>query len=138
LLLETLDSIQSILFPSADDKSSRFLEDLMHGTKPKFDRDCLSYDGHIRDMPGDFEYRYWSGRLAKLHHLVTNPKPRNRLGRWVERHTSERNALYVAILGLFLSAFFGFLGVVVNVVQAWVTYQAWKYPRNPPPQARMR
>ena len=130
LLLETLDSLQFILFPSVDDKSSRFLRDLMRGTKSEFDRDCLVYDGYIREMPDKFEYRYWGSRLAKLHYLVINPKPRHRFGRWAQRHTLERNALYLAILGLFLSAFFGFLSVVVGIVQTWVVYQAWKNPKN--------
>lgn len=131
LLLETLHSLQFILFPPFDQKSFRLLEGLVHGKGPNLDADCLSYHGLIREMPANFEYRYWGSRLVRLHQLARNPKPRSRLGQWVERHTSERNALYVALLGLFLAVLFGFLGVVIGIVQTWIAYQAWKYPQQP-------
>ncbi len=131
LLLETFDSLQFILFPSVDEKSSRLLEDLVHDATWKFDPDCLLYEGHIRDMPENFEYLYWGNRLAKLHHVVRNPKPSHRFGQFIQRHASDRNLLMVAILSLVLSAFFGFLSVVIGVFQSWVAYQSWKNPSSP-------
>lgn len=132
LLLETLDSLQSILFPRIDPKSARFLEELVDMKGSTFDKDCLLDDGFIRQMPWNFEYRFWGSRLLRLHELVANPKPRHRMGQWLQRHTSDRNALYVAILGLFLSAFFGFLSVVIGIVQTWIAWQAWKHPPAAP------
>ena len=85
-------------------------------------------EGHIRRVPGEIKYLYWGHRLAKLRDLVKNPPPQNRLIAWIERHTSERNALTVAIVGLFLSAFFGFLGVLVGLAQLWISILAWKNP----------
>jgi hypothetical protein len=95
----------------------------------RLDPDSLAYDGLIREIPAEFQYRYWGSRLVKLHNLVLSPKPQNRIGQWVQSHTSERNALYVAIIGLFLAVFFGFLGVVISIIQTWISYQAWKHPQ---------
>jgi hypothetical protein len=47
---------------------------------------------------------------------------------WFERHTSERNALIIALIGLFLAALFGFLGLLVGIAQLVVSYYAWKQP----------
>jgi hypothetical protein len=126
LLLETLHSLQCILFPPVDEKSSRFLENIVRDAKSGFDPDCLLYEGYTRSVPENFEYRYWGNRLAKLHQLVTNPKPSHRLSQWIQRHASERNALFVAILSLVLSALFGFLSVVLGILQAWLAYESWK------------
>lgn len=128
LLLETLHSLQYIMFPSFDVKSLSLLEKLVHGRHSSLDSDCLSYDALVHRMPANFEYRYWGCRLLKLHRLVRNPKPQNRLEQWIHRHTTERNALYIAIIGLFLAVLFGFLGLIVGIVQTWIGYQAWKYP----------
>ena len=109
-----------------DEKSSRFLEKIIQDTKAGFDPDCLLYEGYTRPVPEDFEYHYWGNRLAKLHLLVTNPKPSRRFGQWIQRHASERNILLVALLSLVLTAFFGFLSVVLGTFQAWIAYQSLK------------
>lgn len=135
LLLETLHSLQTVLFPPVDEKSSRFLENLVQASEPSFDPDCLLYEGYSRPVPEDFQYHYWANRLAKLHHVVTNPRPTHRVGQWIQRHASERNALFVAILSLVLSAFFGFLSVILGVVQVWLAYKSWKSQENSAPPA---
>jgi hypothetical protein len=71
---------------------------------------------------------YWGGRLARLYDVVKRPPPRNMLVSWVERHTSERNALTLAIIGLFLAVFFGILGFITSVIQVVVSWMAWKHP----------
>ena len=98
----------------------------MRDRKSSFDPDCLVYEGRVRESPEQFEYHYWGNRLAMLHNLVKYPRPTYRIGQWVERHASERNVLFVAILSLVLSAFFGFLSVIVGAFQAWVAYRSWK------------
>lgn len=79
------------------------------------------------DQP-DMVYEYWGERLDNLYKLVKDPPPANALVAWFERHTSERNALTVAIVGLFLAVLFGFLSVVIGILQLVVAWLAWKYP----------
>jgi hypothetical protein len=79
------------------------------------------------DQP-DMIYEYWGERLETLYNLVEDPPPANVLVAWFERHTSERNALTVAIIGLFLAVVFGFLSVVIGILQLVVAWLAWKYP----------
>jgi len=72
---------------------------------------------------GDFEYHYFASRICDLHQLVLHPPPANALMAWVQNHTSERNVLWIAILGLFISAFFGLLGFITGVIGCVL---AWK------------
>lgn len=120
LLLETLLSLYHVLFPvSVDNKSARLVRSLER--KSKFDPDMKIDNGTIRALPDDFEYIYWGQRLEILRDITANPPPTNRFVSWVERHKSERNALAVAIIGLTLTALFGFLSFVVSIL-------AWRYP----------
>ena len=96
--------------------------------RSRFSSDFLSYEGLIRSVPNDFQLVYWTRRVKTLEELVANPPPGNKFLSWVERRSSERTALTVAIVGLFFAAFFGLLGVVVGVIQLLVSYWAWKYP----------
>ncbi|KAF7950115.1 hypothetical protein EAE96_007413 [Botrytis aclada] len=132
LLLETLHSLQYIIFPLVDKKSSKFLNRFIRDKKLSFDPDCRNYDINNESLREDFEYHYWGDRLAKLHHLVTHPRPSHRIGQWIQRNASERNALLIAILSLVLSAFFGFLSVVLGIFQVWVAYMSWKAQVNAP------
>jgi hypothetical protein len=124
-----LHSFHSILFPISVDrsgKSQRLLKRLIS----KYDFDPNSkWDERPRSLPDQFAYQYWDGRLAKLHNIVKNPPPANSVVSWLERHTSERNALTVAIVGLFLSALFGLLGFLVGLAQLYVAVIALKAPR---------
>lgn len=86
-----------------------------------FDPNLMVYDGLIRPVPADFKLVYWSKRLKALQAVVDHPPPSNKVISWFERHTSERNALTVAILGLFLTALFGLLGFLVGVAQLVVS-----------------
>ncbi|KAK4163870.1 hypothetical protein QBC43DRAFT_318851 [Cladorrhinum sp. PSN259] len=126
LLLETLLTFHDILFPvsSIRDKKSRALLKTMID-KHNFDAEA-EWIEFVRATPDDMSFNYWGYRLAALHEIIKKPPPNNAMVAWFERHTSERNALTVAILGLFLSALFGFLGVVVGVGQlviAWIAYR---------------
>lgn len=84
--------------------------------------------GFVRPKPPNSEFEYWGNRLATLYDLVKKPPPTNAFISWFDRHTTERNALTVAIVGLFLSALFGLLGVLVGVVQVVLAWFAWKHP----------
>jgi len=132
LLLETLHSFHFILFPISTDRSGRsqrLLKSLIR--KHNFDSNAKWDEGNIRALPENFSYQYWGCRLEKLHDIVKKPPPVNRVVSWLERHTSERNALTVAILGLFLSALFGLLSFIVGVGQLWIAIIAWQNPRSP-------
>ncbi|KAH8738448.1 hypothetical protein BGZ61DRAFT_526422 [Ilyonectria robusta] len=130
LLLETLYSIYHILLP-LDKKSAKLAKKLVLNPKKKtrgFDPDILIYDGLIRPVPEPFQLMYWKKRLDILREIVDNPPPSNSFTSWFERHTSERNALTVAIIGVFLAALFGFLSFIVGIAQLVVSILAWKNP----------
>ncbi|KAL4935036.1 hypothetical protein BDV06DRAFT_207795 [Aspergillus oleicola] len=132
-LAETLHTIHFILFPILNDssgRSSKLLKSLIK--QHNFDPDAEWVEGCIRDdVPTNFTYQYWNSRLEKLYSLTKNPPPRNRLISWVERHTNERNALTVAILGLFLAALFGLLACLIGIAQLAIAILAWRNPRQP-------
>ena len=76
-------------------------------------------------------FDYWAERLSALHNITKQPPPGNAMVAWFERHTSERNALTVAIIGLFMSVLFGFLSFVVGLLQLILAWVEYKYPPVP-------
>lgn len=73
LVLETLDSLQKILFPLTDKKSLSSLT-----TTQDFDPDCLRFESaSIRtDIEKDIPHHYFGTRLAELSEELENPTPR--------------------------------------------------------------
>ncbi|KAF9878521.1 hypothetical protein CkaCkLH20_04013 [Colletotrichum karsti] len=130
LLVETLHSVQSILFPSIDRKSVPILDDLIANQDTAFDRECADYDGYglFQEPPAGFSYLYWGDRLALLHELVISRPPRNKLERWLHRQSNEGNALFIALVALLISIFVGILSIGIGAVQIWIAWMAWKYP----------
>ncbi|KAK2033893.1 hypothetical protein LX32DRAFT_689741 [Colletotrichum zoysiae] len=128
LLLETLLTVHTVLFPiiyTEDDKSYSLLQKMIR--KHSFDQEAKLID-FVRTLPPDMVFEYWGSRLAKLHDAIKRPPPTNPVVSWLERHTSERNALMVAIVGLFLAALFGFLSFVVGLLQLILAWVVWKHP----------
>lgn len=80
----------------------------------------------VRPIPDDLSFIYWGSRLNELYNVVKKPPPTNSLVSWFERHTSERNALTVAIIGLFLSVLLGLLSLIVGILQLIIAWLAWK------------
>lgn len=74
---------------------------------------------------------YQNARLEELYRFLEDLPPRNRFTWWIEWHTSERNALTVAIMGLFLSVFFGLLACLIDIAQLVVAILAWNRPNEP-------
>ncbi len=110
LLLETLYTIYLVLFPLSEKKAARMARRLVSHSerKYKFDPDLQNFGTLDYGIPiQEFKYLYWAQRLRSLHAIVTARPPANRVTSLFERYTSERNALVVAIVGLFLSVFFG-------------------------------
>ncbi|KAL7907763.1 hypothetical protein GGI35DRAFT_481415 [Trichoderma velutinum] len=130
LLLETLYSIYDILFPHVtDDESYKLVTQLISingsnkSSDSAFDPNLMVWDGLIRTVPPDFKFVYWTKRLRNLQAAVDHPPPSNKVVSWVERHTSERTALTVAIIGLFLTALFGLLSFLVGIAQLVVSLE---------------
>ncbi|KAH8881806.1 hypothetical protein GQ53DRAFT_466617 [Thozetella sp. PMI_491] len=128
LLLETLLTFHDVLFPVAsvrEKRSRAALEAMIQ--KNGFDPEARWIE-FIRATPVDMNFEYWGDRLSILHDVVKRPPPANALVAWFERHTSERNALTVAIVGLFLSVLFGLLSFIVGVLQLVLAWVAYRYP----------
>jgi hypothetical protein len=131
LLFETLVSFHGILFPIAsvgNERSRSLLKKLIR--TQGFDQDGLWVE-FVRPIASDVDFVYWGDRLATLYDIVKRPPPTNALISWFERHTSERNALTVAITGLFLAAFAGLLAFIIGLIQLVVSWMAWRYPVSP-------
>ncbi|CAH0044264.1 unnamed protein product [Clonostachys solani] len=126
LLYETIHSLQWLLFHRVDNKSDAVLKELI-GEKG-FDPECANYEGYRRLEGDGFTYTYWGERIRKLEAALAKPPPRTKLGRWLQSQTSERNALFIALLALFISIFVGLLSVILAAVQTWIAWMAWKYP----------
>lgn len=131
LILETLYSIYNILLPVATNKKSvKFVKRLIRDsdTKASFDHNLLVHEIPVSEIPEDFQFIYWAKRLRNLESILVNPPPANPVISWIERHTTERNALTAALVGLFLSVLFGLLGALIGLAQLVMSYYAWKYP----------
>ncbi|KAH6987171.1 hypothetical protein EDB80DRAFT_782540 [Ilyonectria destructans] len=97
LLLETLLTFHDVLFPVAsvrDKKSRAALETMIQ--RQGFDAEGRWIE-FVRATPAEMTFEYWGDRLSALHDVVKRPPPANAVVAWFERHTSERNALTVAI-----------------------------------------
>ncbi|KAK6858314.1 hypothetical protein PG995_006013 [Apiospora arundinis] len=129
LLVETLHSIQGILFHFDDHRSSRILSRLIN--RGGFDHDCAQHEGYkIIEDPKGLEYMYWGERLATLHKFLHDRPARNKFERWIKWQTSESNAFAVALFALFISVIVGILSLGMAGVQTWIAYKAWKEPVN--------
>ncbi|KAK2009126.1 hypothetical protein LZ32DRAFT_565398 [Colletotrichum eremochloae] len=126
LVLETLDSVQKILFPLAP-KSRAMLRSLVK--KHDLDPDCLRFDSlGRRDDENEIRFQYWGSRLMDLYDEIENPKPRGFLERWMERKSGARYVMMATLAGVTMAVILGVLGLAVSIFQAWVGYQQWKYP----------
>ncbi|RYP20430.1 hypothetical protein DL765_002806 [Monosporascus sp. GIB2] len=122
LALEVIDSIQEVLFPS-DLQSQGLLRSLVR--KQGFDEDCLRYESSTYRLAGETEtpYSYFGARLVDLYEEVTNPTPRGLLEKWLEPRSGARHVMMVTLAGVFIAIILGFLGLGVQIFQAWMTYE---------------
>lgn len=127
LALETLDSLQKILFPM-DEDSQRLLRSLV--SKQNLDPDCLRFETTIdrADDEHDMKYQHWGSRLMDLYDEIENPKPRGLFQRWMERKSGDRHVMMATLAGVMIAVVLGLLGLAVSIFQAWVGYQQWKHP----------
>lgn len=108
--METLYTIYFILLPlSRNIKSYSLATKLVNRRarpgRERFDPNLLVYDGLIHPTVDirNFELVYWAKRVRALQAIINNPPPAYKVISWIERHTSERNALTVALIGVFLA-----------------------------------
>lgn len=125
LALETLDSIQKIIFPM-DRESQRMLRSLV--SKQNLDPDLLRFDTAINRAEHNLKYQYWGSRLMDLYDEIENPKPRGLLEQWIERKSGARYIMMATLAGVVIAVVLGLLGLAIGIFQAWVGYQQWKHP----------
>ncbi|XXH00750.1 hypothetical protein Hte_007100 [Hypoxylon texense] len=127
LLRETLYSIYRILFP-LDKKSAKYARRLVDEWGGSFDPNLLVDPGVMHMASDAFEFKFRGKRIGHLENVVAHPPPKNVVVSWIGRHSSDRNVLTVAIVGVLFAALFGLLGLIVGIGQLIVSYLAWKYP----------
>lgn len=128
LALETLESLQGVLFPLTDKKSNQLLSKLIQsGT---FDPEIARFDyGSIRN-PGEesVPFYYLADRLSELHSELENPHPQGWLESVCERRSANRYILLVTMIGVILAVLLGVASLIVSVYQTWIAYHAWQHP----------
>lgn len=127
LVLETLDSLQKILFPP-DPESQFLLRSLV--SKASFDPDCLRFESapNRYDDEKNIAYYYFGSRLADLYDEIENPRPRGLVEKWVERRSGSRYIMMATLIGVVTAVMLGLAGLAVGIFQAWVGYQQWQHP----------
>ncbi|KAF9881804.1 hypothetical protein CkaCkLH20_00950 [Colletotrichum karsti] len=133
LALETIDSLQKVLFP-LDKDSQALLLSLV--SKQSLDPDCrsLSYPSYRHEHERKVTYQYWGSRLVDLYEELENPKPRDTLGLWLKANSKERHVMLATLVGVMIAIILGILSLVVGIFQAWVAYEAWKHPVKETPE----
>jgi hypothetical protein len=120
LALETLDSLQKILFPLNEvskGKSKALLQSLT--STCNFDPDILRYDSAaIREEEEKvIEYHYFGARLADLYEELANPTPRG-MEKWFERKSGARYVMMATFAGVLLAIFLGIASLALGGYQA--------------------
>ncbi|ORY13217.1 hypothetical protein BCR34DRAFT_276898 [Clohesyomyces aquaticus] len=130
LLLETLQSLQNILFPSIDPKAHKLMAHLVK--KAGFDSECEQYSGvthkDLQYQTSEIGYKYWGERLDVIHTLFSERPATTSWEKWLRWHGSEANALGIAILALLISIAVGIVSIGLSAIQIWIAWMAWKHP----------
>ncbi|KAI0162422.1 hypothetical protein BJ166DRAFT_267320 [Pestalotiopsis sp. NC0098] len=128
LMLETIDSLQSILFPFENKKARKLLNRLVEKEQ---------WDPELRDYPlgatgidggGIVAYYYFAERLSELHDELENPLPRGRLERRFERLKADRYMMMATLAGVAFAVLLGMFSLIISYYQTWISYQAWQHP----------
>ncbi|CAI0645159.1 unnamed protein product [Colletotrichum noveboracense] len=132
LLLETIDSLERILFPM-DNESLSLLRSLV--SAESLDPDCQDrrFQSYRLDHEKETTYNYWGSRLMDLCDEIENPKPRGHFGLWLKANSKDRHVMLATLVGISVAILLGILSLVVGLFQAWIAYEAWKHPVNDSP-----
>lgn len=128
LVLETLDSVQNILFPLVKPKPQHLLKSLIKSEK--WDPDIRTYEFSTICNEGEenIPYYYFASRLSQLQTELENPRPRGWLERQIERRTANRYMMMATLAGVILAVLLGVMALAVSCYQTWIAYQAWQHP----------
>ncbi|KIN02949.1 hypothetical protein OIDMADRAFT_71173, partial [Oidiodendron maius Zn] len=110
LALETLGSLQEVLFPYGDIDSHRCLKFL--SSSSGIDQDCLipNSEGSRRSDEKNVRYTYWGPRMRILLDELENPSPRGLQQRW-ERISKQRHMMQAAVIGIMVTVLLGLLSL---------------------------
>ncbi|KAH9897175.1 hypothetical protein F4778DRAFT_246748 [Xylariomycetidae sp. FL2044] len=130
LLLEVLDSLQSILFPLYDAKSKKLLRRLVADGYYKMDPELERFEfGSIRTPAEEnISYVFLADRLEELYQEMQSPRPRSWLDKQLQRRSGARYVMLATLAGVALALLLGIVALAVSVLQTWIAYQAWKRP----------
>ncbi|KAH7386886.1 hypothetical protein DE146DRAFT_185897 [Phaeosphaeria sp. MPI-PUGE-AT-0046c] len=126
LMLEVLDTIHNVLFPS-DLESQLLLAHLV--AKHGWDQG-LSSDMSIRYRKDDdlgVSYAYYGERLEELYKELLAPTPHGRLERRLRRR-SEKYMFTATMYGVIIAVTLGVFTLAAAIFQSWVAWQQWKHP----------
>ncbi|KAH6645946.1 hypothetical protein BKA67DRAFT_663820 [Truncatella angustata] len=128
LMLETIDSLQGILFPVASKKARKLLDRLV--ATEQWDPEIRIYEfGTIRNREEyNIPYYYLAEHLSELQNGLENPPPRGWLERQIERRTADRYMMMATLAGVAFAVLLGMLSLIVSCYQTWISYQAWQHP----------
>ncbi|OAA63787.1 hypothetical protein ISF_04496 [Cordyceps fumosorosea ARSEF 2679] len=127
LLLETLSSVQQILFPPSDARCRQLLRTLVDSAG--FDPDAARYElASVRRRGERARYVYLAERLEDLFEEARHPRPDGWLDRALERRSGKRHVMCATVVGLVVALVLGVGSLAAGVFQAVVAYLAWKNP----------
>lgn len=127
-MLETIDSLQNILFPMDNKKARELLDRLMK--KKQWDPELREYDLGATGIGGGgtIAYHYFAERLSELHDEMENPSPRGWLERRFERRKADRYMMMATLAGVVFAVLLGMFALIISCIQTWISYQAWQHP----------
>lgn len=125
LAIEIIDSIE--LMFSRDKKSRKILRGLI--LTDDFDPDCMppGSSGYRRSCETEKVFVRLGSRLEEVYAEIEDPTPRGVQG-LAEKFNKQRHVMMAVIAGIVIAIVLGILGLVVGVVQVWISYQQWKHP----------
>ncbi|TFB04731.1 hypothetical protein CCMA1212_003162 [Trichoderma ghanense] len=113
---ETLDSI-ALLFPSHDNKTTRWLKSLTEVDPQLAKRECIE-----RHKLGFGHFNYWHDRLVILKQVLDESSPSTLSQRWHDRRNCLRwYTFWIAIPLFVITVFFGVVQTVEAAVQIYLS-----------------
>ncbi|KAM5354134.1 hypothetical protein ACJ41O_000784 [Fusarium nematophilum] len=99
-------------------------------SKCAFDPDLLNFQVSSVRRVGEesVPYVYLADRLADLYNELQSPRPRGWFQQSMQRKSSARHVMIATLIGVVFAILLGMASLAVSSYQAWIAYQAWKYP----------
>lgn len=119
-LLETLKTIE-LLFPCADPKSSRFIEQFQkqHNLDEEFPK------SYIAPPTSDDDFQFYRAKLAILFDELQHTGPTSISQLWRDRRNKQQwLTFWVGVLVFILTIFFGAISAVTSIMQTDLAYRS--------------